>query len=449
MKRRVTRRIYLKSAAAAAGSVFILPGGLARGYAANESVSVGVIGTGGRGGANLNGVSSQPGVNIAALCEVDRGRLEQAAKQFPEAGAYTDYRKLLDEAKELDAVVVSTPDHNHAPACVRAMKQGLHCYCEKPLTRAVDEARIMTRIAVEKKLVTHMGTGGRGSEGTVRAVEVIRSGAIGDVTEAHFWTDRPWWPQGFDRPEGEDPVPDSLDWESWIGPAAMRPFKAKWPEGHPMYQLPANQQRGGALYHPFVWRGWWDFGTGALGDIAPHFWHTAYWGLELDAPESVEIVETSGTTDEMFPAACILRFNFPALGNRPAMSIFWYDGGKYPPADLLNGAEPGLNGSAIVGTKAVLGPGRQSVGSFPDVPQTLRRPGDMYAEWIGGIKASDPDQPSCPFSYAGPLTEAYLLGNVALKVNRRIEWDWKAFQVTNCPEANQYLKAEYRTGWGL
>ncbi|MDY0169659.1 MAG: Gfo/Idh/MocA family oxidoreductase [Thermoguttaceae bacterium] len=449
MKRSITRRTCLKSAAAAAGSIFILPGGLVRGYAANEAVNVGVIATGGRGGSNLNGVAGQPGVNIAALCEVDRRRLEHAAKRFPEGRTYTDYRKLLDEAKNLDAVVVSTPDHNHAPACVRAMKQGLHCYCEKPLTRDIHEARVMTQVAVDNKLVTHMGTGGRGSESTIRTVEVIRNGAIGQVTEAHFWTDRPWWPQGFDRPEGEDPASDLLDWEAWIGPAPMRPFKAKWPEGHPVYELPANMQRGGNVYHPFVWRGWWDFGTGALGDIAPHFWHTAYWGLELGAPESVEIVETTGPTNEMFPAACVLRFNFPARGDQPAMSIYWYDGGKYPPAELLGGAEPGLNGSAIVGTKAVLGPGRQSAGNFPDVPRALRRPADMYTEWIAGIKASDPDRPSCPFSYAGPLTEAYLLGNIALKVNRRIDWDPQAFRVTNCPEANQHLKAEYRPGWEL
>ncbi len=448
MKRRVTRRTCLKSAAAA-GSFLLLPGGLARGYAANEAVSVGVIATGGQGGGNLNAVAGQPGVNIAALCEVDRPRLEHAARRFPEARTYTDFRKLLDEVAGLDAVVVSTPDHTHAPAAVRAMKQGLHCYCEKPLTRSVHEARVMAQAAAEKDLVTHMGTGALSSEGLIRTVEVIRSGALGDVTEAHFWTDRPWWPQGFDRPEGEDPVPDSLDWEAWIGPAPMRPFKARWPEGHPVYQLPANQQRGGTVYHPFVWRGWWQFGTGALGDIAPHSWHAAYWGLELDAPESVEIVETTGPMTEMFPAASILRFNFPARGERAAMSLYWYDGGKYPPAELLGGAEPGLNGSVIVGTKAVLGPGRQSIADFPDVPQTLRRPGNIHADWIAGIKSSDPQRPSCPFRYAGPLTEAYLLGNIALKVSRRIEWDAEAFRVTNWPEANQYLKADYRPGWEL
>ncbi len=449
MKRSVTRRTCLKSAAAAAGSILILPGGLARAYAANESVHVGVIATGGRGGANLNGVAGQPGVHIAALCDADRPRLEHAARRFPDARATTDFRELLDDPRELDAVVVSTPDHTHAPACVPAMKQGLHCFCEKPLTRDVHEARVMTEVTAEKNLVTQMGTPARGNEAVIRTVEVIRSGALGDVVEAHFWTNRPIWPQGFDRPPGEDPVPDSLDWDAWIGPAPMRPFKAKWPEGHPVYDLPANQQRGGHVYHPFVWRGWWDFGTGALGDIAPHSWNSAYWGLELGAPESVEVVETTGPVTEMFPAATILRFHFPARGRRAAVDLYWYDGGKFPPADLLGGTKPAPNGSVIVGTEAALGLGRNSVADFADVPRTLRRPDDMYTEWIAGIKASDPQRPSCPFDYAGPLTEAYLLGNIALKMDRRIEWDPEAFRITNCPEANQYLKAEYRSGWGL
>ncbi len=449
MSRPISRRTCLKSTAAVAGSFLVLPSGLARGYAANEGVNVAVIATGGRGGANLNGVAGQNGVNIVALCEVERPRLEQAARRFPQARTFTDFRRLLDGPTGLDAVVVSTPDHTHASACVRAMKQGLHCFCEKPLTRDVHEARVMTQVAAEQKLVTQMGTPARGNEGVIRAVEVIRSGVLGQVLESHFWTDRAIWPQGFDRPSGEDPLPESLDWEAWIGPAPMRPFKAKWPAGHPVYELPANQQRGGNVYHPFVWRGWWDFGTGALGDIAPHSWHPAYWGLELDAPASVQVVETTGPVTEMFPAATILRFDFPANGERNETRLYWYDGGKHPSADLLGGVQPAPNGSVIVGSKAVLGPGHRSVSDFPDVPRTLRRPDDMYAEWIAGIRTSDPQRPSCPFSYAGPLTEAYLLGNIALKMQGQIEWDPQAFRITNCPEANQYLKADYRRGWEL
>ncbi len=447
MNRRMTRRECLKSSAGAAAAFTVLPAGLARGYAANEKVNVGIIGAGGRGGANTKGVADQ-GQNIVALCDADRGRLGGAAKRFPDARAYTDFRELLSEEKKLDAVVVSTPDHTHAPASVMAMKQGLHCYCEKPLTYNVHEARVMTETAVEKKLSTHMGTPSRGGEGTVRTVEVIRSGAIGQVTEAHFWTNRPIWPQGFDRPAGEDPVPEDLDWDLWIGPAPMRPFKANWPEGHPVYQ---SQWKHRQVYHPFVWRGWWDFGTGALGDIAPHQWSPAYWGLELDAPESVEVVETSGPVTEMFPAATTLRFNFPAKGDRPAVPVYWYDGGNRPSSDLVGMENVPDGGMLIVGTKATLGTGNKSASApeFESVPKTLRRWGDMYQEWIAGIKAADPDRPSCPFSYAGPLTEAYLLGNIALKLNQKIEWDPSAMRVTNSEEANRYVRREYRKGWGL
>lgn len=445
MTRCMTRRGCLKSTAAAAGALTILPAGLARGYAANEKLNLGIIGAGGRGGANTRGLASQ---NIAALCDVDRKALDRAAKRFPDARTYADFRELLSHAKDLDAVVVSTPDHCHAPASVMAMKQGLHVYCEKPLTHSVYEARAMATAAEEKNLVTHMGTPSRGREATVRTAEVIRSGAIGAVKEAHFWTNRPIWPQGFDRPAGEDPVPDYLDWDLWIGPAPRRPFKDQWPDGHPVYQ---SQWRQRQVYHPFVWRGWWDFGTGALGDIAPHMWSPAYWGLELDAPQSVEVAETSGPMTEMFPAATILRFNFPARGDLAAVSVYWYDGGKRPSPDLVGTPNVPNGGHLIIGTKAVLGTGNRSASSpeFQSVPKTLPRWGGMYEEWIAGIKQSDPDRPSCPFSYAGPLTAAYLLGNIALKVGRTIQWDPKAFRVTNCQQANQYLRREYREGWEL
>jgi predicted dehydrogenase len=435
----------VKRAAAAAAALTAIPSRLARGYGANEKLNIGIIGAGGRGGANLQGVS---GENIVALCDIDRGRLRAAANRYPNARAYSDFRRLLSQENTLDAVVVSTPDHSHAPACVPAMQKGLHCYCEKPLTHDVHEARVMTQLAAEKRLVTHMGTPGRGGESTIRTVEIIRSGAIGDVVEAHFWTNRPIWPQGFDRPPGEDAVPQSLDWENFIGTAPMRPYVATWPDGHPVYQLPPGQRHAN-VYHPFVWRGWWDFGTGALGDIAPHMWHPAYWGCELGAPASVEVVDASGPVTEMFPAWSILRFDFPARQDRPAVKLFWYDGGKKPASEVVGGGAAPDGGWVIVGTKASLGTGNRSTGEFESVQSTLRRPGDMYQEWIAGIKAGDPDRPSCPFSYAGPLTEAYLLGNIALKVGGRIEWDPRSFRITNGEEANRYLRREYRKGWGL
>lgn len=442
MKQRISRRRVLKTAAALS-AVSVIPGGLARGYQANEKVNMGIIASGGRGGANLNGVS---GENIVALCDVDKGRLEASGRRFPDASKYVDYRELLDKEQSLDAVVVSTPDHMHAPISLRAMNMGLHCYCEKPLTRDVLEARAMAKVAAEKNLVTHMGTGGRGSGGTVRLVEIIRSGAIGDVTEAHYWTNRPIWPQGFDRPAGQDPVPENLDWDLWLGSAPERPFKQNWPEGHPVYELPPPQ-RHSQVYHPFVWRGWWDFGTGALGDIAPHSIHSSYWGLELTAPTRVEAVKMSGPVTEMFPLASVVCFHFTVPKTGKPFRLYWYDGGEFPSADLLNGQEPPDNGWIIVGTKATLGVGNRSPSEFADVPETLRRYGDMYSEWIGGIKNGDPDQPSCPFSYAGPLTESYLLGNIAMKLNEPIEWDAEAGRITNISEANQYLQREYRKGF--
>jgi predicted dehydrogenase len=443
MTRRITRRSFAKLTATATG-LMILPSGRAKTYAANETVSVGIIGSGGRGNANLKGVA-EAGARIAALCDVDRNRLDSAAKRFPQAATYADFRTMLDEEKSLDAVVVSTPDHNHAPASVRAMRQGLHCYCEKPLTHNVREARVMTQLAQEKNLSTHMGTPSRGKESTVREVEIIRSGALGEVTEAHFWTNRPIWAQGFDRPGGEDPVPSSLDWDLWLGPAPQRPYKHEWPEGHP---IRASKWRHRVVYHPFVWRGWWDFGTGALGDIAPHMWSPAYWGLELSAPTSVQVVEMSGPVTEMFPAATTLRFNFSAQDGRP-VAIYWYDGGNRPLAELVGMEHVPDGGHLIIGTKGKLGTGNLSTSAFPAVPQTLRRYGDMYVEWLNGIKTGNPDQPSCPFRYAGPLTEAYLLGNIAMKLKQTIEWDTAQLRITNCDKANQYLRREYRRGWEI
>ncbi|GAB6166059.1 Gfo/Idh/MocA family oxidoreductase [Thermostilla marina] len=442
MRSRLTRRRLLKSAVAAS-SILVVPSGLVRGYTANEKVNIGIIGSGGRGGANLQGVS---GENIVALCDVDSNRLGRAAQRFPQAHTYQDYRELLDKEKTLDAVVVSTPDHMHAPISIRAMRVGLHCYCEKPLTHDVLEARQMVEAAQAKNLVTHMGTPGRGEEHTVRTVEIIRSGALGDVLEAHYWTNRPIWPQGFDRPEGEDPVPDTLDWNLWIGSAPMRPFKDKWPENHPVYQLPGPQRKS-QVYHPFVWRGWWDFGTGALGDIAPHAIHTAYWGLELTTPVKVEVVERSGPVTEMFPLASVICFHFIVPKTGKPFKLYWYDGGKTPPKDLLNGQEAPSGGWVIVGSKETIGVGNKSINAFPDVPKTLRRYGSMYEEWLGGIKSGDPEKPSCPFSYAGPLTESYLLGNIALKLDRTIEWDAKQGRISNIPEANSLLSREYRSGF--
>jgi len=439
----VTRRQAVSSAVAAAASLTILPAGLARGYSANEKISLGVIGAGGRGWANTQALA-KAGAEVAALCDVDRNRLESAKRKYTQARTYTDFRELLTKEKGLDAVVVSTPDHTHAPASIMAMQQGLHCYCEKPLTHNVYEARRMAEVAAAKKVITHMGTGAQSDAASIRTVEAIRAGHIGDVIEAHCWTNRPIWPQGAERPPGEDPVPKHLDWNLWLGPAPLRPYKAEWPKDHWVVKRWKHRQ----VYHPFVWRGWWDFGTGALGDIAPHIMNVVFWALELGAPSAVEVVDTSGMKPEMFPVWSIIRFEFPGKAGKPGLKLYWYDGDKLPPADLIEGTRG--HPILFVGTK-----GRLRVGDTP-VPReqfkdyqwpepTLPRRDEIHREWLKCIKESR--EAGCPFSYAGPMTEAYLLGNIALRVGQRIEWDPAAFRITNCERANQYLRREYRKGW--
>jgi len=444
MNGRVSRRRFLKSTAIATAFT-VIPSGLVRGYSANEKLNIGIIGAGGRGAANTRGVSSE---NIVALCDVDENRLNAQAAKYPKARKYFDFREMLEKEKNLDAVVVSTPDHTHAIASIMAMKLGLHVYCEKPLTHDVYEARQMAKIAEEKKLITHMGTGAQSSEGAIRTVEAIRAGHIGEIVEAHCWTNRPIWPQGMNRPKGEDPVPPYLKWDLWIGTAPMRPFKATWPEDSPVVKKWRKRQ----VYHPFVWRGWWDFGTGALGDIAPHIMNIVFWALELGAPKTVEVVECSGMMPEAFPEWSVIRFDFPARGKHPPLKLFWYDGGKLPPKDLFEGGKVPANGTLFVGTKGRIKPGGKPYPSkdfadyqFPE--PTLPRREEIHREWVKCVKTGK--QPGCPFSYSGPMTEAYLLGNIALKVGRKIEWDPVAFRITNCEEANKYLRREYRKGWEI
>lgn len=437
----LTRRRFLRQAALTAGAVGL--GTLAcpaLAQSTKDKLNIAVIGVGGRGHANLLAMASE---NVVALCDVDRQHLEKAAKLFPQARRYADFRELLDKEKSLDAAVVSTPDHTHAAASVKAMKRGLHVYCEKPLTHSVHEARIMAEVAAQKKLVTQMGTGAQSSEEHIRSVEMIQAGVIGDVVEAHCWTNRPIWPQGQDRLAGEDRVPASLDWDLWIGPAPMRPFKDKYPDG------PFKGQR---IYHPFVWRGWWDFGTGALGDIAPHITNVVFWALNLGAPTSVE-AECSGMKPEAFPSWSIIRFDFPARGKLPPVKLVWYDGGKKPPVDLVEGQALPDNGTLFVGRKGrLLVEGtklypQKDFAAFKLPEPTLPRRDEIHADWLRAIKEGG--QTGCHFGYAGPMTEAYLLGNIALKVGRKIEWDPVGMKIPNCPEANQYVKRTYRSGWEL
>jgi predicted dehydrogenase len=456
MEKQMTRRQALQTATA----FTILPAGLARGYAANEKLNLGVIGLHGMGGVDAKTFAGL-GENIVAICDVDAGVLEKRGAEHPGARKYTDFRKMI-ETEKLDAVSVAVPDHSHAYIGIHAMKHGLHLYCQKPLCKSVHEARIMATVAAETKAITQMGTQTSAEPTVLRTAELIQSGALGDITEIHMTTDRPIWPQGYDRPEGEDPVPDTLNWDLWLGTAAVRPFKAKWPDGHPVRNPEKKKQfAGGSFYHPFSWRGWSDFGSGALGDIAPHTMNVIFLSLGLGAPSAVEVVDTSGMKKEMFPEWTILRFDWAAHGSHPPLSIYWYDGGKLLPPEMqaarpaTPGAAPfrgGQGGMVWIGTKGSLPAGRgpfagKSTELPPPPPQRDWGREEVHKDWAVAVKAGK--QAPCNFAYAGPFTEAYQLGNIALRIGHRIEWDPISFRITNCQEANRYLRREYRRGWDL
>ena len=439
MKTHLTRRRFIKFSVGASSAVF-LPTRLAaaaepaRKLRSIDKLNIGLIGGGGRATDNLAGVSSE---NIAAICDVDEVRAANAFQKYPGAKRYEDFRVMLEREKGLDAVVVSTPDHVHAFAGIMAMKLGKHVYCEKPLTHSIYEARLMRETAKKYKVATQMGNQGHSFNGTRRAVELLRANAVGPVREVHVWSDRPIWPQGIDRPKETPAPPPTLNWDLWLGPAPERPY-------HPAYL-------------PFNWRGWWDFGTGALGDMACHCADTAFWGLELGYPTSIE-AEASDHHPETAPLWSIIRYEFPARGSRPAVKFTWYDGHKKPNASLLEGIKIPDNGCIVVGSegkmlfpdwhadKFQLYPLDKFAG-FKGPDQTIPRTTEHHKEWIEACKGGPPALSN--FDYSAVLTETVLLGNVALRVGKKIEWDGKNAKAKNCPEAAQYIHREYRKGWHL
>jgi predicted dehydrogenase len=351
---------------------------------------------------------------------------------------------LEKEGEGIDAVTVSTPDHMHAPAALTAMKLGKHVYCQKPLTHTVYEARQMATVARQQKVATQMGNQGHSNPDTRRLVELIQGGVLGKVREIHVWTDRPgsWWPQGIDRPNPKEPpkVPDTLDWDLWLGVAPSRPYD------------PA--------YVPFRWRGFWDFGTGALGDMACHNMDLAFFALQLRDPIRVE-AESSEVNGETAPVWSIITYEFPPRGNQPGVKLVWYDGGKKPAPELAKSKELPGNGVIMIGDNDTLfvpsywGPGSflsgAKVEDFKNIPEKLPRLPEFeknhHQEWLNACKGGP--KALSNFDYSGPMTEAVLLGNVALRVGTKIEWDAKKFKVTNVPEANHYLRTEYRKGWDV
>ena len=410
----------------------------------SEKVNIAGIGVGGRGGGDIEALSSQ---NIVALCDVDWHQAAGTFRRHPNARKYKDFRVMLDkEDKNIDAVMVATPDHVHAVASMAAIKRGKHVYCEKPLTHSVYEARMVTEAAREHKVATQMGNQGQAEEPTRLMCEHIWDGAIGPVREVHVWTDRPlnglskvYWPQGVGRPEDTPPVPETLDWDMWLGPAPQRPY-------HPAYA-------------PFRWRGWWDFGTGALGDIGCHRIDPIWRALKFKAPVSVEASCTL-VNNETYPVASMVTYHFGARGDMPPVKLTWYDGGLRPPRppELEAGQQMGTNGILFVGDKGkmlehVLIP-ESLRKEYGKPPKMLERSPGHHQEWIDACKGGKPAGSN--FNHAGPLAEAVLLGNVALrpamkeKLTRvRLLWDSANMKITNIPEANQYLHRQYRQGWSL
>ena len=408
----------------------------------SEKVNIAGIGVGGRGGGDIEALSSQ---NIVALCDVDWHQAAGTFRRHPNARKYKDFRVMLDkEDKNIDAVMVATPDHVHAVASMAAIKRGKHVYCEKPLTHSVYEARMVTEAAREHKVATQMGNQGQAEEPTRLMCEHIWDGAIGPVREVHVWTDRPlnglskvYWPQGVGRPEDTPPVPETLDWDMWLGPAPQRPY-------HPAYA-------------PFRWRGWWDFGTGALGDIGCHRIDPIWRALKFKAPVSVEASCTL-VNNETYPVASMVTYHFGARGDMPPVKLTWYDGGLRPPRppELEAGQQMGTNGILFVGDKGkMLELIPESLRKeYGKPPKMLERSPGHHQEWIDACKGGKPAGSN--FNHAGPLAEAVLLGNVALrpamkeKLTRvRLLWDSANMKITNIPEANQYLHRQYRQGWSL
>ena len=439
MKYYTTRRGFLVGSAAAAvavGSGGMVPG---KSSSPNEKLDIAVVGVGRRGGANLGGVRSQ---NIVALCDVDANLLDKAARGFPKAAKFADFRKMLDKMhNQIDAVVVSTPDHTHAPAAAAAMRLGKHCYCEKPLTHTVGECRTLIELAARGKLVTQMGTQIHANSNYRRVVEIVRSGMIGSVGKVHVWHTVSYGVKG--RPKDTPPVPGNLSWDLWLGPARQRPY-------HPCY-LPGK------------WRGWREFGTGGLGDFGCHYMDLPFWALKLRHPTGIE-TEGPAQHAESTPRWLKIIYQFPARdeGKLPPVTMTWSDGGKKPAglAELLaplgpKAAKQWSSGILFVGDKGmvlanyksrILLPKEKFEGVKPPA-ETIPPSIGHHKEWFEACKTGGAT--TCNFDYSGALSEAVLLGVVAYRTGEKINWDAKNLKAINCPRADQYIRKEYRKGWTL
>lgn len=452
----LSRRDFLSASSAIAAAMIVPRHAVAGSGKASpsEKLNIAGIGVGGMGANNLAACQAE---NIVALCDVDFGLAAKTFAKYPRAKQHRDFRVMLDQQKDIDAVIVATPDHTHAVAALAAIRRGKHVYVQKPLAYCVHEVRVMTEAAREAKVVTQMGNQGRSGEGARLVCEWLWDGAIGPVREVHAWTNRPVWPQGVevDRPKETPPVPQGLDWDKWIGPAPMRPY-------HP-------------TYHPGNWRAWWDFGTGSLGDLGCHILDAAFWALKLKYPTSVEgcistywqgLWQKTDPKNEQFPRSTIVRYQFPEREGLPAVKLTWWDGGMMPPRpDVLEegrrmGDDDG--GLLFIGDKGLLMTGcygdsprllpearmreyKPPVKSIPRIPNG--RAGHEQ-DWVRACKGGP--AASSSFDFSGPLSEMVLMGNLAVRFpNRQLLWNGEKMEVTNDPAANAFVRRQYRAGWSL
>jgi predicted dehydrogenase len=456
-KATVHRRTFLASAAAATTAFTIVPRHVLGGQATpapSDKLNIAAVGIGGMGKNNVGKCDTE---NIVALCDVDFELADPVFKKHPNAKTYKDFRVMLDEQKDIDAVIVATPDHSHAVIAMAAMERKKHVYVQKPLTHSVAEARLLTETARKYGVATQMGNQGHSGEGIRLLCEWVWDGAIGPIRETHAWTNRPVWPSGIevDRPKETPAVPPGLDWDLWIGPASPRPYNP--------------------TYHPARWRAWWEFGTGSLGDMGCHIVDPLFWALKLKYPISVEaniskywqaFFEETKPKNEMFPRSTIVRFRFPARDKMPAVDLTWWDGGLMParPAGLEPGRRMGDDdgGILLIGEKGAIMAG--CYGESPRIiPESLMKkykrphrtleripdgPDGHEQDWIRACKGGKPASSS--FEYSGPLSETILMGNLAVRFpDRQLLWNGEAMEVTNDKDANAYVRREYREGWRL
>lgn len=446
--RGVSRRYFLQAGLATTAGLTLLP--RPSRAAVNEKLNLAFIGVGGRGGRNLKEMTSHPDVNVVALCDVNRRNLDKAAGQHPKAATFVDFRKLYDELTDFDGVVVSTTEHTHAYATLPALQLRKHVYCEKPLTHNVHEARRITQEAAQAKVATQMGTQIHGMPNYRRVVELIQSGAIGPVREAHVWVDRAWGLQSAaeakangdivfvtERPKKAMTPPDYLDWDLWIGPAPFRPYHEAYFPGPKWYR-------------------WWDFGNGTMSDLGSHWNDLPYWALQLTAPTAVEAFGDA-PHPEIAPASMSAVYEYPQRGELPECRLTWYQG-SHKPELWKSGAIPQWKSAVLfVGEKAMVLssyskheilalPGEKSADVVRPEPFIEDSPG-QHREWLLACQNGTPT--GSPFSYSGPLTEANHLGNVAFRAGERLEWDAVAMRAKNCPLADEFLGRKPRSGWSL